>query len=229
MAGLLSNDLINDLSRVPSLRIIARSTSLQYAKPPVDVAALGKELGVQYVVEGDVRLDDQKVRVNVALIDTKTRLHVWTERYERDDTDRVQVQDEIVRAIARQLLVGVMEVRGRGPANATIDSMLGKGWAALNQFAFFRGGHESGQHFQDVLALDPKNVSALTGLGAFKAVAYNTRQTSERFAAEASTGFDSTSAMGHFRPGQAEQRVPPCWLCPESGSKIGYRHLPRRS
>lgn len=179
MAGLLSNDLINDLSRVPSLRVIARSTSLQYAKPPVDVAALGKELGVQYVVEGDVRLDDQKVRINVALIDTRTRLHVWTQRYERDDTDRIQVQDEIVRAIARQLHVGVMEVRGRGPANATIDSMLGKGWAALNQFAFFRGGHESGQFFQDVLALDPKNVSALTGLGAFKSVAYNTRQTSE--------------------------------------------------
>jgi len=177
MAGLLSNDLINDLSRVPSLRVIARSTSLQYAKPPVDVAAIGTELGVQYVVEGDVRVDDGKVRVNIALIDTKTRLHVWTERYERDDTDRPQVQDEIVRALARQLLVSIMEVRGRGPANPTIDSLLGKGWSALNLFAFFRGGRESEQLFQEVLALDPKNVSALTGLGAFKSTAVNTRQT----------------------------------------------------
>ena len=177
MAGLLSNDLVNDLSRVPSLRVIARSTSLQYAKPPVDVAAIGTELGVQYVVEGDVRVDGTKVRINIALIDTKTRLHVWTERYERDDTDRPQVQDEIVRALARQLQVSMMEVRGRGPANPTINSLLGKGWSALNLFAFFRGGHESGQLFQEVLALDPKNVSALTGLGAFKSVAVNTRQT----------------------------------------------------
>ena len=177
MAGLLSNDLVNDLSRVPSLRVIARSTSIQYAKPPVDVAAIGTELGVQYVVEGDVRVDGTKVRINIALIDTKTRLHVWTERYERDDTDRPQVQDEIARALARQLQVSMMEVRGRGPANPTIDSLLGKGWSALNLFAFFRGGHESEQLFQDVLALDPKNVSALTGLGAFKLVAVNTRQT----------------------------------------------------
>ena len=176
MAGLLSNDLINDLSRVPSLRVIARSTSLQYAKEPVDVAAIGTELGVQYVVEGDVRVDGTKVRINIALIDTKTRLHVWTERYERDDTDRPQVQDEMVRALARQLQVSMMEVRGRGPANPTVDSLLGKGWAALNQFAFFRGGHESGQLFEDALALDPKNVSALTGLGAFKSVAVNTGQ-----------------------------------------------------
>jgi TolB-like protein/cytochrome c-type biogenesis protein CcmH/NrfG len=179
MSGLLSNDLVNDLSRVPSLRIIARSTSLQYAKPPVDVAAIGTELGVQYVVEGDVRVDGAKVRINIALIDTRTRLHVWTERYERDDTDRPKVQDEIVRALARQLQVSMMEVRGREPTNPTIDSMLGKGWAALNQFAFFRGGHDSAQFFQDVLALDPKNASALTGLGAFKSVAYNTRQTTE--------------------------------------------------
>jgi TolB-like protein/DNA-binding SARP family transcriptional activator len=179
MSGLLSNDLVNDLSRVPSLRIIARSTSLQYAKPPVDVAAIGTELGVQYVVEGDVRVDGTTVRINIALIDTRTRLHVWTERYERDDTDRPKVQDEIVRALARQLQVSMMEVRGREPTNPTIDSMLGKGWAALNQFAFFRGGHDSAQLFQDVLALDPKNVSALTGLGAFKSVAYNTRQTTD--------------------------------------------------
>jgi TolB-like protein/lipoprotein NlpI len=179
MAGLLSDDLVNDLSRVPGLRVIARSTSLQYAGQSVDVAMLGTELGVQYVLEGNVRVDGTKVRLNVALIDTKTRLHVWTERYERDDTDRPQVQDEILRAIARQLQVSVMESRGRAPANSTIDSMLGKGWAALNQFAFLRGGLDSGQLFQNVLALDPKNVSALTGLGAFKSTAYNTGQITE--------------------------------------------------
>jgi TolB-like protein len=134
LADLVSGDLINNLTRVPGFRVIARTTSLQYAGRPLDVGALETELGVEYAVEGDVRLEDGKVRINIALIDVKSRLQVWAERYERDEADQVAVKDEIVRALARQLHLTVMEQRGRnGPTdNPSINETLGRAWAALN-------------------------------------------------------------------------------------------------
>lgn len=177
MADFLTNDLINDLSRVPSLRVIAKSAGLKFSKEELDVAALGHQLGVQYVIEGEVRVADGSMRVNIALIDTRTRLQVWTARYERDQAERFKVQGEIAQALARQLHVGIMEHRGRAARNnPDTNSLLARGWASLNRFAFFRGGNDAGDLFEQVLAIDPGNLSALTGLGAFKAVAYNTRQ-----------------------------------------------------
>jgi DNA-binding SARP family transcriptional activator/TolB-like protein len=181
LADLVSNDLINNLARVPGFRVIARSTSLQYAKRPVDVGTLETELGVEYAIEGDVRLEDSKVRINIALINVKTRLQVWAERYERDEVDQVAVHDEIVRALARQLHLTIMAEHGRnGPTDSpSINEMLGRGWAALNLFAFYRGGPEAEQLFQEVLRADPNNATALIGLGAFKYVSVNTGQTRE--------------------------------------------------
>jgi adenylate cyclase len=173
LAEVISDDLINNLSRVPGFRVIARSTSIQYAKRFVDVGTLSADLGVHYAIEGDVRLEEHTMRINIALIDVKTRLQIWAERY---------AQDEIVKALARQLHVGVMEVRGGDTAPAgrpSRNATLGKAWAALNLFAFYRGGREAEQLFQEVLRADPNNVSALTGLGTFKYAAVNTRQTSE--------------------------------------------------
>src|SRR5262249_40767665 len=132
---------------------------------------LDAELGVHYAVEGDVRLEDGIVRINIALIDVRTRLQVWAQRYERAEAEQPAVQDEIVKALARQLHVSVMENRGRDDAPTSRPSpnaTLGKAWAALNLFAFLRGGEEAGQLFEEVLRADPNNVSALTGLGAFK-------------------------------------------------------------
>ena len=178
LAELISDDLINNLSRVPGFRVIARSTSIQYAK--ADVGTLGSDLGVHYAVEGDVRLEDGTVRINIALIDVTTRLQVWADRYERAEAERHAVQDDIVRALARQLHVSVMEVRGRVPAGQPgANATLGKAWAALNLFAFFRGGREAGQLFEEVLRIDPNNVSALTGLGTFKYATAATRPPSE--------------------------------------------------
>src|SRR5581483_2045600 len=171
LAGLISTDLTNDLSHLPNLRVISRTTALQFAKQPVDVVALGHELGVHYVVEGDIRLEDKKVRVNIALTDTRSRLQAWSQRYERDEADRGAVQEEIVRGLARQLQVSMMEIRGRTASkDPNVDALLFRGWSALNLYAFYRGGEDGAQLFQSVLDLDPQNASAMTGLGAFTSV-----------------------------------------------------------
>jgi DNA-binding SARP family transcriptional activator len=153
---------------------------LRSHSPAGSICTLGTDLGVHYAVEGDVRLEDGTVRINITLIDVTTRLQVWAERYERAEAERHAVQDDIVRALARQLHVSVMEVRGRAPAGQPgANATLGRAWAALNLFAFFRGGREAGQLFEEVLGIDPNNVSALTGLGTFKYATAATRPPSE--------------------------------------------------
>jgi TolB-like protein len=137
LADQITEDLTNDLSRTPPLRVIARQTARVYAGRQADVAAIGAELGVRYVVEGSVQFQAPQLRVNVALIDAKTRLQVWSDRFERDYSDRFSVQDEIVRGVARVLHLNVLAAEDRrrplnAPRDAGIDALLNKGWQAMS-------------------------------------------------------------------------------------------------
>jgi TolB-like protein len=103
LADLMTDDLTTMLSRVTSLRVISRQTAQSYQGKPVDIAALGGELQVRYVLEGSMRMHRDKLRVNVELVDPATRLPVWTSQIERDSADCRGVRDEIVRHLARVL------------------------------------------------------------------------------------------------------------------------------
>ena len=173
LAERIADDLINDLSRVPALRVIARQTSRLYAGRSVDVAAVGAELGVHYVVEGSIRLQDERMRINVALIDPTTRLQVWSDRFERDQTERFAAQNEIARSIARHLHLSVMaaEDRRRGPpgvGDPTVEDLLAKGWNGMVRI--FELGTTSGadKSFEEVLRRQPTNGSAMLGLAGYK-------------------------------------------------------------
>jgi TolB-like protein/DNA-binding SARP family transcriptional activator/Tfp pilus assembly protein PilF len=103
LADLMTDDLTNMLSRATSLRVVSRQTAQSYQGKPVDIAALGAELQVRYVLEGSMHMYRDKLRVNVELIDPVTRLPVWTSQIERDSADRRGVRDEIVKHLARVL------------------------------------------------------------------------------------------------------------------------------
>jgi adenylate cyclase len=89
------------LARIPGMFVIARTTAFTYKAKPVDVKQIGKELGVHYVVEGSEQHSDEKVRVNVQLIDAETGAHVWADQFDAERSDPLQVQDEIVTRIVR--------------------------------------------------------------------------------------------------------------------------------
>jgi len=82
-AKMITDDLINILSRVPGLSVISRQSSQQLKSRPIDVFAVGKELGVRYVLDGSVRTQSEMLRVNVELIAAETRLQVWSDHFER--------------------------------------------------------------------------------------------------------------------------------------------------
>jgi TolB-like protein len=95
----ISEDIITALSKLRWFYVIARNSSFVYKGRSVHLKQIGEELGVDYVVEGSVRKDGDRVRITVQLNDVLTGSHVWAERYDRSLADVFAVQDEITQAI----------------------------------------------------------------------------------------------------------------------------------
>ena len=96
----LVEDVITALSHFGSLFVIARNTAFTYRGRAVNVRDVGRELGVQYVLEGSVRRSGDRVRVAAQLIDATADRHVWATKYDRLLDDVFELQDELTRAIA---------------------------------------------------------------------------------------------------------------------------------
>src|SRR5713101_1929586 len=88
----LTEVLTSDLSRISSLFVIARNTAFTYQGKAINVQAVGKELGVRYVLEGSVQKANEQVRIVAQLIDTTTGGHLWSERYDRPFKDIFALQ-----------------------------------------------------------------------------------------------------------------------------------------
>ena len=99
----ITDDLITDLSRLPGLFVIARTSTFTYKGKPAKLQEVGRELGVKYVLEGSVRKAAEQVRITVQLADATTGDELWAERYDRPLHDVFALQDEIVRRIVTTL------------------------------------------------------------------------------------------------------------------------------
>ena len=100
----VQDEILTDLARVADLKVISRSSVMQYKTGvPRNLREIGKILGVAYVLEGSVQRVGGKVRVTAQLIDTQTDAHVWAQRYDRELADIFAIQSEVAEAIAAQL------------------------------------------------------------------------------------------------------------------------------
>jgi adenylate cyclase len=104
----ITEDIITDLSKVSGLSVIARHSSFSYKGKPLKVQQIGRELGVDFMLEGSVRKVGPRVRVTGQLVNCKKGSHVWAERFDRDLTDIFAIQDEITHAIVEQLKVRLL-------------------------------------------------------------------------------------------------------------------------
>ena len=104
----ITEDIITDLSKVSGLSVIARHSSFSYKGKPLKVQQIGRELGVDFMLEGSVRKAGARVRVTGQLVNCKKGSHVWAERFDRDLTDIFAIQDEITHAIVEQLKVSLL-------------------------------------------------------------------------------------------------------------------------
>jgi len=104
----ITEDIITDLSKVATLRVLSRNTTFAFKGKAVDVSHIARQLNVGYVIEGSVRKSGGRVRITAQLIDAHKDSHLWAERYDRDLNDIFALQDEISQAIVAALKISLL-------------------------------------------------------------------------------------------------------------------------
>jgi TolB-like protein/tetratricopeptide (TPR) repeat protein len=103
LADGMTDELIGSLARIPALRVISRTSAMQYKDARKALPEIARELRVDAVVEGSLTRSGRQVRITVQLIDAKVDRHLWSEDYRRPIGDMLEVESEVARAIAAQV------------------------------------------------------------------------------------------------------------------------------
>ena len=162
----LSEELIDMLTRVPELRVPARTSSFYFKGKQATIANIAKELGVANVLEGSVRKNGRTIRITAQLIRADTSYHVWSQTYDRELDDIFKVQDEIAGAVVSALRASLAMNAVRGaPKSLNADS-----YALLMQAQFFllrdtvEDQGKAFEYYQRAADSDPKSATAWAGL-----------------------------------------------------------------
>ena len=111
----LTEELINALTKVEGLRVVAWSSAFQLKGKPRDMRKIAEQLGVRAVLEGSVRRTQDRLRITAQLVDTTDGHYLWSETYERPIKDIFAIEDEISAAI-----VGALRIKLTGPAGRSL-------------------------------------------------------------------------------------------------------------
>lgn len=160
----LSEDLATDLSKVPGLTVISYASSYNFPDADSGFKSIADDLGVRYLVRGTVRHQEDRVRINVSLVDPADGFNVWTERYDKDRSNPFDVQEEVV-----QQIVGALSLKlGTEDADSNrIEPgayyMLLRGLEPLRERTP-SGNKKARDYFERALALDPEYARAHASL-----------------------------------------------------------------
>jgi adenylate cyclase len=160
----ITEDLTTELSRLSGIFVISRHSAFVYkgiAKRAEEIAA---ELGVRYLLEGSVRRCDWQVRISAQLIDTRSGMHLWAERYDRELKDIFAVQDDVTRRIVDTLQIKL--TRGESEDFGYDDTRSVEAYEMLLRgrerfFIFTRqSSKEAKTFFMKTLEIDPNCAAA---------------------------------------------------------------------
>jgi serine/threonine-protein kinase len=164
----ISESLINNLSQLPNLRVIARSSAFRYRGPAADPLAAGRELGVQAVLTGRVVQRGDRLLINVELVDVRHNRQLWGERYDRRLTDLLTVQDEISREITDKLRLRLNGEEKRRLARRSTDNPEAYQAYLVGRYHWGRrtedGLKKAIDSFEQARARDPTYALAYAGL-----------------------------------------------------------------
>jgi class 3 adenylate cyclase/TolB-like protein len=168
LADALTDQLTTGISRIRGSFVIAHNTAMTFKGKPVDAKAIGRDLGVRYVLEGSVQPSGDQMRVNAQLIDAGSGAHLWAEQFDTPRADLLQTQDTIITHLARATEFQLVQAEGarvkRTPANRDAEDLAlqcqagSKAWLGKEAEAAYA-------LCEKALAIDPNNVRALMGLG----------------------------------------------------------------
>ena len=164
----ITEGIINQLSRLPKLKVMARSTAFRYKNRDIDAQSVGRELRVRAVLTGRLKQIGDRLRINVELVDSNDGSQLWGETYNRELADLVALQDEMSHEIAEKLrvrLTGAEKKKLRKQSTKSSDAyqMYLKGryhWNKRTEDSLRRGIG----FFRDAIENDPTFAGAYAGL-----------------------------------------------------------------
>jgi len=166
----LAESFITQLSRVSGLRVLSRTSAFTFKGKKVDPRAIGRDLGVQAILEGSIRRSAENVRIEARLVSTDDGRVIWaSEAYDRTLKDIFAVQDEIACNVAASLRVRFCGERSdtaavkRGVQNVDAYEAYLKGQYYLNKRTN-AGINKAIAYFQQTIAIDPDYAPAYSGL-----------------------------------------------------------------
>jgi TolB-like protein len=118
----ITGTLITELSKIHSLRIISRTSTVQYKGTKKSLPQIARELNVDAVIEGAVLRSGDRVRINVELIEANSDKHLWAESYDRELGDILKLHSEVAQAVANQIQIQLApEQRARLQSAPTVN------------------------------------------------------------------------------------------------------------
>ena len=225
----IAEDVITNLSRNPFLFVIARNSSFTYKGRSVEVKQIGRELGVRYVLEGSVRRNGSHLRITAQLIDAADGGHIWAERYDRDLTDFLAVQDEISDAVAVAIAPSIAHLERHQALRKAPENL--SAWEAFHRARWHISRMTVADFataktfFQQAIALDPTLAPAYAGLAnamLTEVVLFQTRSVPEALAEalpviRKAIAVDPKHAGGHINNGIALIMQGQCELAAAQG------------
>ena len=170
----LTEEMIAQLGRLDPehLGVIARTSVMNYKHGREQLEQISRELGVQYVLEGSVRRDSNKVRITSQLVRTKDQTRVWSQQYDRELSNLLALQGEIAQEIADEIQLALGEGQQRvastlkpvaSPSSYEAYDLYLKGRYSWNKRTK-DGFQQAAEYFQKAIAKDPNYARAYAGL-----------------------------------------------------------------
>ena len=164
----MAEEIINALSHIEELQIVARTTAFSFKGQAMDVREIGRRLGVKTVLEGSVRRSGNRLRITTQLIDVASGYHLWSERFDRELEDVFAIQDEISLAVVEHLKVQ-LGIGGRARLmKRYTDDPVAYGLYLKGRY-FWNRRHEGGMQqaiacFEKAIEKDPLYAPAHVGV-----------------------------------------------------------------
>jgi adenylate cyclase len=164
----IAEDVTTELSGYGWLKVIARSTSFTYRGEALATASIGNELGIRYILRGNVRRHQERLRVVAQLVEAATGRQIWAQHYDSDLGDLFDLQSEIAQSVAGAIQPELITAEMQRVRGASTENMKAWDYAVRGRWHVLRikreDNAEAKKYLEQALALDPNCVVALAFL-----------------------------------------------------------------
>ncbi len=186
----IAEEVLTALTKVPGLRVAARTSTLPFKNSAEDIREVGRKLHVETLLVGSVRRANDRFRISVQLIDVPTGYHLWSERYDQEAHDIFAIEDMIAQSVVRALKLILSEDERQTLFKAPTTDSLAYDYYLRGRTYFHQGRRKSlqfaRQMYLKAVEIDPRYALAFAGIAECAAMlVHYYGQTKEEYLAEA--------------------------------------------